>query len=98
MQRKIPLSFRASHTAAPRSFEKISISARKRSGSKRFTCERLAGPIERNRQRLFFRPRLRHVLNTWLADVTDQHERQSTCVRPAKLINAGPFTLFRDGR
>jgi len=43
--------------------------------------------IDLNRQRLFFRPGLRHVLNAWLADVTDQHKRQRVCVWPAKFVN-----------
>ena len=37
---------------------------------------------------LFFCPRLRHVLNAWFTNVTDQYERQSVCVRPTELINA----------
>src|SRR6266567_9527672 len=87
MQHKISSSFRGSLTAAPKLFGKISICARKHSASKIFTCERLVMAIDLDRQRLFFRPRLRHVLNAWLADVTDQHKRQSICVWPAKFVN-----------
>ena len=41
-------------------------------------------------------PRLRDVLNPWLADVGHQHERQSVCVWPAELIHAGAFAIFGD--
>src|SRR6266704_1150040 len=39
-------------------------------------------------------PRLRDVLNPWLADVAHQHERQSVCVWPAELIHARAFAIF----
>ena len=97
MQRKIPSSSRKSHAAALRSFVKISISARKRGDSKRFICRRSDRTIALVAD-LFFRPRLRHVLNAWFADVTDQHKRQSICVRSAELIQAGPFARFGGGR
>jgi hypothetical protein len=41
-------------------------------------------------------PRLRDVLNPWLADVVDQRERQSVCVWPAELIHARAFAIFGD--
>ena len=41
-------------------------------------------------------PLLRDVLNPWLADVIHQHEGQSICVRPAKLIHARAPAIFRD--
>jgi hypothetical protein len=41
-------------------------------------------------------PRLRDVLNPWLADVIHQHEGQSICVRPAELIHAWAFAIFGD--
>ncbi len=50
--------------------------------------------IDLNRQRLFFRPGLRHVLNAWLADVTDQHERQRVWVWPAKFVNTRASARF----
>jgi hypothetical protein len=48
------------------------------------------------KQHLFFRPRLRHVLDAWLADIIDQDERQTVFVWPAKLIRTGPSAIFRD--
>ena len=41
-------------------------------------------------------PRLRDVLNPWLADVIHQHESQSVCVWPAELIHAGASAIFGD--
>ena len=41
-------------------------------------------------------PRLRNVLNPWLADVIHQHEGQSVCVWPAELIHARAFAIFGD--
>ena len=41
-------------------------------------------------------PRLRDVLNPWLADVTHQHEGQSVCVWPAELIHARASAIFGD--
>ncbi len=41
-------------------------------------------------------PRLRDVLNPWLADVIHQHEGQSVCVWPAELIHARAFAIFGD--
>src|ERR1700746_1301626 len=41
-------------------------------------------------------PRLRDVLNAWLADVIHQRESQSVCVWPAELIHARAFATFRD--
>ena len=41
-------------------------------------------------------PRLRDVLNPWLADVIHQHEGQSVCVWPAELIYARSFAIFGD--
>src|SRR5438067_5367276 len=96
IQRRTPVSFRASRTRAPKAFEKTSISNSKRSDSKMFIYGRLDKTIDLNRQRLFFRPRLRHVLNAWLTDVTDQRERQSVCVRPAELVSARALAGFGD--
>ena len=41
-------------------------------------------------------PRLRDVLNAWLADVIHQRESQSVCVWPAEFIHAGAFAIFGD--
>ena len=41
-------------------------------------------------------PRLRDILNPWFADVIYQRESQSVRVRPAVLINARAFAIFRD--
>ena len=41
-------------------------------------------------------PRLRDVLNPWLADVIHQHKGQSVCVWPAELIHARAFAIFGD--
>ena len=41
-------------------------------------------------------PRLRHVSNPRLANVTDQHEGQTVLVRAAELINARTSASFRD--
>ena len=39
-------------------------------------------------------PRLRNVLNPWLADVIHQREGQSVCVWPAELIYAKASAIF----
>ena len=41
-------------------------------------------------------PRLRDVLNPWLADVIHQYERQSVCVWPTELIHARASAIFGD--
>jgi len=41
-------------------------------------------------------PRLRDVLDPWLADVGHQHKHQSVCVWPAELIHARAFAIFGD--
>ena len=41
-------------------------------------------------------PRLRDVLNPWLADVIHQHEGQTVCVWPTELIHARAFAIFGD--
>ena len=41
-------------------------------------------------------PRLRDVLNPWLADVIHQYERQTVCVWPTELIHARAFAISGD--
>ena len=41
-------------------------------------------------------PRLRHILNPWLANVTHQHKGQSVCVWSTELIGAWAFAIFGD--
>jgi hypothetical protein len=41
-------------------------------------------------------PRLRDVLNSWLADVIHQYEGQSVCVWPTEFIHARTFAIFGD--
>ena len=43
-------------------------------------------------------PRLRDVLNPWLADVIHQHEGQTVCVWPTELIDARASAIFGDRR
>jgi hypothetical protein len=43
-------------------------------------------------------PRLRDVLNSWLADVIHQYERQTVCVWPTELIRARASAIFGDRR
>src|SRR6516162_5609768 len=76
MRRKIRILLRASRATAQKSFERTSISTRKRSDSKRFIYGCLDKAIDLNRQNLFFRPRLRHVLNAQFALVAHEREMQ----------------------
>jgi hypothetical protein len=41
-------------------------------------------------------PRLRNVLNPWLANVIHQDKGQSVCVWPTELIRARAFAIFGD--
>ena len=41
-------------------------------------------------------PRLRDVLNPWLAGVIHQHKGQSVCVWSTELIHAWAFAIFGD--